>query len=123
MAGGRPTKYHKKYCEQLIAWMTKGLSFEAFAGDLQVSKQTLYTWLKKHPEFVDAKSIGTGKSNAFWEKIGVAGVTGKLPGFQTSAWIFNMKNRFGWRDKQEIKIDNTDVTPWSNIIAGEDVED
>ena len=35
-----------------------------------------------------------------WESIGVDGVTGEIQGFNATAWIFNMKNRFraDWND-------------------------
>jgi hypothetical protein len=38
---------------------------------------------------------------AWWEK--VARVSLHDPDFQTGNWYANMKNRFGWRDKQEIE--------------------
>ncbi len=31
----------------------------------------------------------------------MAGMTGKVPGFNATIWIFNMKNRHGWADKTE----------------------
>ena len=35
-----------------------------------------------------------------WESIGVNGVNGEITGFNATAWIFNMKNRFraDWND-------------------------
>lgn len=105
----RPTKYKKEYCKQLIEHMTKGLSFESFAGVLQVSNKTLYTWAEKNPEFLHAKKVGTDKSRLFWEKLGVAGAAGKIPNFGSASYIFNMKNRFKWRDKQPDE-DSVNVT-------------
>ena len=102
MAGGRPTKYKNEYCDLLVNWMAGGLSFESFGSEVDASKQTLYTWTTKHPEFLDAKRVGTTKGQAFWEKLGRQAVVGKIPGFNATVWIFSMKNRFGWRDKQDI---------------------
>ena len=100
MALGRPTIYRKKYCDQLIDHMAKGLSFESFAGVLGVCKQTLYNWEALHVDFVDAKKRGTEKSRLFWEKLGIAGACGKIKNFNAASYIFNKKNRFRdeWAD-------------------------
>lgn len=103
---GRPTKYHKKFCEQLVDHMKKGLSFESFAADCECHKETLYEWVNQHPEFSEAKKRGTAFSSKRWEEIGMAGMAGKIKGFNAAVWIFNMKNRFHWRDKREL-----DITP------------
>lgn len=108
--GGRPTDYRPEYCALLIDHMSKGLSFESFAGTVRVSRATIYDWLKANAEFLDAKEIGTTQSMKFWEELGVHNILNESESFgnnqgskskslNSSAWIFNMKNRFGWRDK------------------------
>lgn len=97
----RPSKYKKEYCDMLIEHMAKGLSFECFAADLRVCKQTLYTWTEKHPEFLDAKRHGEIRCMRWWESLGCSLASGNRQG-NAAVFIFNMKNRFGWRDKQEI---------------------
>ena len=37
----------------------------------------------------------------YCEKIGLEGISGEIPKFNGSAWMFLMKNRFGWKDKNE----------------------
>lgn len=115
----RPTKYNPKYCAELIDHMAHGLSFEAFAGRIGVSKQTLYDWEKAQPEFLDAKEVGLQKAQLYWERLGIRYVVNKSDSESTvgmggssksrslnaSVWIFNMKNRFGWRDKQPGEVD------------------
>lgn len=125
MPGGRPSKYKKEFCERLIKHMEDGLSFEAFAGEIGVAIDTVYNWNKKHPEFSEAKKIGTAKSQLFWEKMGRSGVVGKIPGFNTAAWIFNMKNRFNWRDKREFSGDKDNPVSFAGLVASfdEDVKD
>lgn len=112
---GRPTKYKPEYCQMLIAHMNKGLSFESFAGVIDTTKKTLYSWTEEYQEFLNAKEIGTEKSRIFWENLGVNHIINRSDSeFQggsssrslnASVWIFNMKNRFGWRDKQPGEAD------------------
>ncbi len=101
---GQPTKYKPEYCEQLIKHMSEGMSFESFGGILQVDKQTLYNWREMHSEFFDSYKKGLMISLAFWEKIGNAATLGKVPGFNATSWIFNMKNRFKWKDRIETEV-------------------
>lgn len=109
MAAGRPTKYKPEFCEMLIKHMTRGLSFESFAGQCDTHFDSLYEWCKKYPEFSEAKKIGTAKSREVWEMIGINGAVGKIKGFNVVAWIFNMKNRFGWRDQPDIELTDDDL--------------
>ena len=103
---GRPTKYKSEYCDLLIKVMKKGFSFEAVAGHIGISKDTLYDWAKTIPEFSDAKRIGLQYSQLFWEKIAVDHLIENPKGdkINSSVWIFNMKNRFNWTDKKEIEM-------------------
>jgi hypothetical protein len=104
--GGQPTKYRPEYCQELIDYMSEGKSFEAFAGRVSVARCTLYEWVKVYPEFKEAKDIAFSKCLEKWEEIGADGMYrgGKDNPFQASIWIFQMKNRFGWRDKVEQEV-------------------
>lgn len=114
---GRPTKFKKEYCEMLIEHMKKGLSFESFAGVLEVTKSTLYEWVKDSDEFSNAKEIGSECSRLYWESLGQenmhdiseAGCINKK--FNTTMWVFNMKNRFRkeWTEQKE-ESDNNKIT-------------
>lgn len=97
---GRPTKYKKEYCEVAINVMKRGFSKEAVAGHLHISKDTLYRWVNKHKEFSDAIKRGVEYSRIFWEELGIEMVTAGQG--NSTAWIFNMKNRFSWKDKKEL---------------------
>ena len=110
MPGGRPTKYDDKYCEEIIDFMSKGYSIEAFAGHIGIAKDTLYNWVKKYPQFSDAKKIAESKARLVWDKFLMNQFTGaaNLP-FNSTAWVFTMKNRFGWRDRQEVELPDISV--------------
>ena len=102
---GRPPKYKKEFCERLIAHMSKGFSYESFAGKIDTHRSVLYQWEHKHPEFLDAKKKAVDKCLVYWEEMGMAGTVGTLKGFQTPMWIFQMKNRFKWSDRHEHSVD------------------
>lgn len=98
---GRPTKYLPEYCDKLIEHMSSGLSFETFAAKIKVNRDTLYAWEKKHKAFSDAKKVGIDQGQLVWEEMGLAAMAGGIKGFNTVAWIFWGKNRFGMRDAPE----------------------
>lgn len=100
---GRKTKYKKKYCEMLIDFMAKGLSPTAFAGEISVNPDTVYEWFKVHPEFSESLKIGKAKTALYFEKMGISAMAGKIAGFQQSTYIFTMKNKCGWTDKNEVE--------------------
>ena len=103
MSRGRKTKYKSDYCMLLREHMQSGFSYEAFAGKIGIAIETLYNWEKKQPDFLEAKKIAVNEARYTWERLGIAGMTGKIIGFNATVWIFNMKNRFGWRDKRDIE--------------------
>ena len=110
---GRPTDYKPEYCDLVIEHMATGLSFESFAGLVRASKQTIYDWANKNPEFLDAKDIGFELNRLYWEKMGRDHITHtdskfeSTPKLNSSVYIFNLKNRFPkeWRDRTESAVD------------------
>lgn len=106
----RPTKYKKEFCEKLVKHLSDGFSFESFAGLVDVCEDTIYEWCNKHPEFSEAKKRGYAKNRLWWETQGNGNLlTDKNKSFNSTVWIFNMKNRHGWRDKKEVEIPNANV--------------
>jgi hypothetical protein len=106
----KPSK--EEFCDLLISHMTEGGSFATFAGIAGVSRQTLYAWTERHPDFNEAKAIGTAKSHLWWEEKGKEGLwlMREGPNLNVGVWIANMKNRFGWSDRvtNEIKTPSSD---------------
>lgn len=95
-------KYDPKYCEMLITHMKEGYSFQAFAAIIGVSYPTLFNWTYKHDEFKEAYELAKGYNLHWWETIGIKAVQNQIPFFNAPTWIFNMKNRHGYRDNLEI---------------------
>jgi len=107
MAIGQPLKFgtpekRRAMWEAFCQHVADGYSIKSFP---LCDEDTCYSYAERFPEdcprseFNDAKRKGL----LFWEKIGTAGATGKLEGFNATSWIFNMKNRAGWTDKTETR--------------------
>lgn len=94
---GQPSKYKQEYCELLVAHMQGGGSYEGFGATINVCKQTLYTWEKTFPEFMDAKRRGKSKHRHYMDAIGHKMMTGEFKGAQ-AVWVFLMKNIHGLKD-------------------------
>lgn len=97
---GRPTKYDPKYCDLMIEVMKEGASMHEFAAEINVNIDTIHEWFKEYPEFTEAKKIALSKCQAWWERAGRKGLYGNKENmFNSAVWIFNMRNRFGWRNE------------------------
>lgn len=99
---GRPSKFKKKYCSMLIDHMSRGLSFDSFAGVLGVTRATIYNWVKDFPEFLDAKSIGRSKGLLFDEELLTKGAEGKQRGYNIAAHKWKMANMYKWSERQTV---------------------
>jgi hypothetical protein len=78
MPGGRPTKYKKRYCEDVIEHMKNGASFTSFAAKIQVADSRIRDWKKRHPEFRAACNIAEKRSQDWWENFAMQSATGRL---------------------------------------------
>lgn len=101
----RPTKYKKEYSDKIIKLMKKGYSIAEICLELDICRQTFYNWCEKNHEFLDAKKKGEDFSEGWWMKQGRESL--KDRDFNYTGWYMNMKNRFGWADKQENKNEHT----------------
>lgn len=97
-----------------------GHSFESFAGVVGVSFDTLYNWGNTHRGFLEAKKKGKAAGLLTLEKMAFEGMSGRLPGWNATTWIFYMKNRYSqyYSDRQQIEI-STKPTIIEKIGGGE----
>lgn len=130
LPSGRPSSYKPEYCAMLIKHMKRGLSFESFSAVIGVCRDTLFAWSSETnnsfiPAFSDAKKKAFAENLLFWEKLGIDGLWGsKDCSFNSTVWIFNMKNRHRWRDRQEIELDaNVTTNPLKEEMKKKSTED
>lgn len=105
---GRPSKYNSDMLPRILEVMKDGASLIEVCSILKISYDTLHEW--KNPnsnyfnqEFSDTIKEGLLFSAEWWEK--KARLNLENPKFNSALWYMNMKNRFGWKDKQEISAD------------------
>ena len=108
MTAGRPKEFTQEWIDDHIdsnpAMYENGESNLEVAVELGMCKDTFYELKKEYPEFSDAVKKGLVRSEAWWSKLGRFGAAGKAD-IQPTTWIFNMKNRFNWRDKTEATVE------------------
>lgn len=102
---GRPSKYRPEYCEKVITLMREGLSKTEVCAELDISWDTLARWQKEIAEFSEAIKKGQKLSEAWWMRLGRENLYNK--DFKHQLYYMNMKNRFGWCDRQESKVTGT----------------
>ncbi|WP_423063755.1 hypothetical protein [Candidiatus Paracoxiella cheracis] len=115
---GRPTKYSPEMCGLVLEFMREGKSLAEVSLDLNIDYLTLHRWQDPSskyykPDFCKAIKKGKWFAQGAWEKAGREGLDKK--DFNCALWYMNMKNRFGWRDKQEIKQDVKQTIELSGI--------
>lgn len=103
MPAGRPSIYQPSMCSQVIDLGREGASKAEMAANIGINRDTFAEWEKTNHEFSEAVKEAVQLSQAWWEEQGRKATFGGVEGFNATAWIFNMKNRFrdDWRDKVE----------------------
>lgn len=70
--------YRDDFPQRLIKHMADGMSFTSFAAELGCNERTLRKWMRAHPEFKQARSIGKAKIQAYFERLGKRIAAGSL---------------------------------------------
>lgn len=98
-------KYSADYPDRVIELMAEGASFVEVAADLGAAIPTFNRWRDsgEHPDFTEACSIGLGLSEAWWQRLGREAADSRRE-INAAVWIFNMKNRFRWRDRVDTAL-------------------
>jgi transcriptional regulator with XRE-family HTH domain len=122
---GRPTKYKPEYAEQVFKLCLLGATDERLADFFGVAVSTIYEWTNGEAEFSEARRKGKEWADAnvaealYNRALGYshpeekifqsdgdiirANTTKHYPPDTAAAFIW-LKNRAGWRDKQEVDV-------------------
>jgi transposase-like protein len=66
---GRPTKYKKELCDEVVRISQTGASLLECALEMGVCKQTLFNWADEHSEFLDALTRAKAARQVWWERV------------------------------------------------------
>jgi hypothetical protein len=102
---GRPTDYDEYYCDLVIEMGAQGKSKAQMAARLGVSRKTMTEWERVHEEFRNAVKEAQDLALAWWEDAGQVNMTRQ--GFNATAYIFQMKNRFRDDYRERVDLEHT----------------
>lgn len=109
---GRPTKYDPSMIEIASDLFDEGASKAEVCLTIGICFETFENYQKKYPDFSEAVKRGLQISQGWWEMKGRKASMGGVEGFNATAYIFNMKNRFkhDWKDKHEVEHSGEGIT-------------
>lgn len=93
--------YDPSFCDQVIELGKKGKTKTQMAAKFGVSRNTIYDWMNKYPDFQEAMDVAVSAAQNWWEKQ-LQRQTKTGEGSATAA-IFAMKNQFPdqYKDRKE----------------------
>jgi DNA-binding XRE family transcriptional regulator len=116
---GRPTTYDESFCELVLELGAAGKSKAQMAASIGVARKTMTEWEKVHPEFGNAVKAAQDLALSWWEDAGQRNMT--RMGFNATAYIFQMKNRFraDYSEKVDVRHDATAAfrSVWSALAS------
>ena len=117
MAGGRPKKtlsdLPKGWQKKILDLMKNGASQTEIKAVLGISNDLFDRFIKDEAEFSETIKKGLLFAQAWWEQKARENLENR--NFNSALWYMNMKNRFGWKDKQE--VEHTGKVTWQEIFS------
>lgn len=93
----------EKVFKRLLEHVRAGYSLNCFS---ELSYTSIQTYLKTYPEEFVREELDAALRDAqlLWEDIGKRQSSGQCLG-NSRSWYYNMSNRYGWREKVDVKAD------------------
>lgn len=121
MPAGRPkiqtSNFPTTWKDDVMALMKYGASRAEVYALLDISDMTFARLMREDKEFAGTIKYGERLSKAWWENVARTSLRSK--DFNATLWYMNMKNRFGWVDRQQTEMSgrNGDPIETSNTVT------
>lgn len=117
------SKYRPEFGDIAIEMMSQGKSIAEFCATIRISPTTVRRWRDPNasaykPEFAEKIELALILSEAWWTDLGRRAVLGEIKCHPTF-WIFNMKNRFGWKDNAYVETKSEQEVKLSDMSENE----
>lgn len=97
----------REWAAKLIELYTQGYSDAEVAAEMKITIREYYKQIAENSTFAKLVEFGRTLSLAWWEGQARKNISNKS--FNTPLWVFNMKNKFGWADRTEVKTENENL--------------
>jgi len=98
-------EYRIELFKSLLQHVSGGYSVDSWSG---LNTSVLYTLMEKYPDEMPKDELDNalieGKDS--WERLGTEQANGSCTG-NSRTWYYNMSNRYGWRDKVDVKSESS----------------
>ncbi len=101
--------YNVHWKEEMLAEYSAGASDEEVAAALKMTTKRFKQYYTEDPVFKETVDMGRDWAKAFWLKKGRTSLEDKK--FNSTLWYNNMKNRYGWAEKSEVKEEKGPTNP------------
>lgn len=111
---GAPPKFREEFHEIALNLMKEGANHMEVVAAIGMKRSQFYEWIQEggkyyNPEFSDTIKRGEAYAQAWWERNGRKAIFNS-EGFNSTAYIFTMKNRFK-QDYSDISKHEVTTTP------------
>jgi hypothetical protein len=89
----------KQWVEDVVAAYENGASDYEICKVMRITYGTFQKYYDETENFRNLVEMGRAMAKAWWYEMGRTNIHNTK--FNTSLWMFNMKNRYGWADKTE----------------------
>jgi len=107
----------KNWKDKVIKLKKQGASDVEVRAELDISQDLWERFIEEIKEFSLTIKRGDDLCKAWWEKHGRTNLNNKE--FNCVLWYMNMKNRFGWKDNNNLEVSGKDGKPII-VIASRD---